>query len=236
MASPQLEKGYTRIANEILEHLSFAGINGSEYRILLVVIRKTYGFNKKKDKISISQFEKSTKMKHKQAVRTINSLVSKRILLKEENTYKFNKNWEEWVVSKRTPRVLLDTPPVSYRTPKPVSYRTHTKEKKETSTKETAGSNPADVVKVIDLFKEVNPSYKKWFANITQRSACSRLLEQHGIGKLENVIPFLPVSNKTPYIPCATTPLQLEDKWSMIENAWSRRKNELQAKRPKIIL
>jgi phage replication O-like protein O len=101
MASPQLEKGYTKIANEILEKLAFAGINGSEYRILITVIRKTYGFNKKKDYISLTQFQKATIMDRKQAVETIKSLVGKRILLKEESTYTFNKNWEEWVVGKR---------------------------------------------------------------------------------------------------------------------------------------
>lgn len=101
MANPQKENGYTQIANEILEHLSLAGINGSEYRILLVVIRKTYGFQKKKDRISITQFEKSTLMNRPQAIDTIKSLLEKRILKKDNNQFVFNKNYEEWIVSKR---------------------------------------------------------------------------------------------------------------------------------------
>ena len=47
MANPQLEDGYTKIANEILEAL--AGINLSPYegRALFFLIRKTYGWKKK---------------------------------------------------------------------------------------------------------------------------------------------------------------------------------------------
>ena len=101
MASPQIENGFTRVANEILEHLTLPGINGSEYRIAIFVIRKTYGFGKKKDKISLTQFQKGTSMKRVNAVRTIQSLVVKRILLKEGSSYVFNKNWEDWVVVKR---------------------------------------------------------------------------------------------------------------------------------------
>lgn len=100
-----------------------------------------------------------------------------------------------------------------------------------------AGPSPADeIISIIDLFKEVNPSYKKWYANTTQRSACSRLIEQHGMDKLKSVIPFLTASNNTPYIPSATTPLQLEDKWAAIESAWNKKKTELKAKERTVIL
>ena len=102
MASPQIENGYTRIANELLEHFTFAGINGSEYRIILIIIRKTYGFNKKKDRISISQFQE-TGMRRINVVRTIKSLIRKKIIFKENGVYELNKDWEDWVVVKRLP-------------------------------------------------------------------------------------------------------------------------------------
>lgn len=101
MSSPQLENGYTRIANELLERLTLPGINGSEYRIVIFVLRKTYGFQKKQDRIPLSQFQKGLEMKRANVVRTIKTLVAKRILAKDKNTYSINKNWEQWVVAKR---------------------------------------------------------------------------------------------------------------------------------------
>jgi len=103
MATPQTENGYTRIANEILERLVLPGINGSEYRVLFFILRKTYGFHKTKDRISITQFEQNLSMKRAQAVRTVKSLVEKKIIIKDGGVYQFNKNWEEWGVDKRLP-------------------------------------------------------------------------------------------------------------------------------------
>jgi len=142
MSSPQIENGYTRIANEILERLSFAGINGSEYRILLVVVRKTYGFNKKKDMISLSQYENATKMGRKEVVETIKDLVGKKILIKKDNIYQFNKNWEEWVVGKRPPQ-WAKAPYGSGQKPTKGSGQKPThKRNKETNTKDIAEQAP----------------------------------------------------------------------------------------------
>ena len=59
MAKPKIKDGYTRIVNPILENLVKSGLNGSELAIVLHIIRKTYGFQKKQDEISISQFLKA---------------------------------------------------------------------------------------------------------------------------------------------------------------------------------
>lgn len=101
MANPQKENGYTGIAHEILERLALPGINGSEYRILMVIFRKTYGFHKKSDKIALSQFEQATEMKRPNIVIALKSLLCKSIIVKEKNLYSINKNWESWVVCKR---------------------------------------------------------------------------------------------------------------------------------------
>ena len=60
MASPQLENGYTRIANEIMNALIKYRIAGEQMQCLLHIIRQTYGWGRKSDKISITQFEKAT--------------------------------------------------------------------------------------------------------------------------------------------------------------------------------
>jgi hypothetical protein len=89
----------------------------------------------------------------------------------------------------------------------------------------TSEQSSPEIPLIIDLFKEVNPSYKKWFGNKTQRGAVSRLLEAHGFEKLEKIIKLLPKSNNQKYCPVITTPLQLEDKFAQLATALQKIKN-----------
>jgi len=65
---------------------------------------------------------------------------------------------------------------------------------------------------LIDMFKEVNPSYKRIYSNKTQRAALERIVKDHGTEKIEWVLGILPQTNKEQFAPVITTPLQLEDK------------------------
>jgi phage replication O-like protein O len=47
LASPQKENGYTSIANELLEQIYRRRFSASQLKILLLVIRFTYGFNRR---------------------------------------------------------------------------------------------------------------------------------------------------------------------------------------------
>jgi len=103
MASPQLENGYTSIANEIIEALSRYRIPGEQMQCLFVVLRKTYGWNKKCDEISLSQFVEFTGLKKQHAYRAISGLIEKNIILvtkkdyKTGSSYRFNKNFDSWI-------------------------------------------------------------------------------------------------------------------------------------------
>lgn len=145
MANPQKENGFTAIANEIMEKLYSIPLSGSEYRILFCIIRKTYGWNKKVDKISLSQLVTETKLSRKGVCESINKLVTKRLLFRDRkwiNEYAFNKNYEQWVVTERLMgsygKVIKD----SYqKVNKVVTEMEHTKDistkdNKETNTKE----------------------------------------------------------------------------------------------------
>ena len=105
MANPQKENGYTAIANEILERLYAIPLSGSEYKIILCILRKTYGWRKKSDRISLSQLVTETKLSRKQVCESINKLVTKRLLFKlktsQINEYYFNKDYEMWLVTER---------------------------------------------------------------------------------------------------------------------------------------
>ncbi len=101
----QIDNGeFTRIANEVLEQLVKRGLLGSELSLLLFVIRKTWGWNKKEDIISLTQFELGLGVSRHTVINTIKNLVSKKMLVKrsiperQEKAYKFNKYWKEWLV------------------------------------------------------------------------------------------------------------------------------------------
>lgn len=75
-----------------------------------------------------------------------------------------------------------------------------------------------------ELIKEfsikVNPACKNYFTRPPQRKACVDLIETYGMEKVKKMIDFLPKNNSTPYLPKATTPLQLWEKWPAIESGW----------------
>ena len=56
MANPQRENGHVDIANEIMDKLCRYRIPGEVRQVMDTVFRKTYGWNKKADRISLSQF------------------------------------------------------------------------------------------------------------------------------------------------------------------------------------
>jgi phage replication O-like protein O len=101
MASPQLEGGYTRLANELLEWIARAPLNGSQFRLLMAVIRKTYGHQKKDDRISATQFHEATGL-HKQVIaRELRDLAKRGYLVSigdihHAKSYQIQKNYELW--------------------------------------------------------------------------------------------------------------------------------------------
>ena len=66
--------------------------------------------------------------------------------------------------------------------------------------------------KIINLFRGVNPSYERLFANKTQREATSRLINKYGEDKITNLMGMLPDIVKKPFAPQITTPYELENK------------------------
>lgn len=85
---PRLENGFIRIAtgsseNDILSALISLDLTSTEYKVLLTVIRKTWGFHKKSDWISYSQFVKFTNKSRISIWSAINKLVKSSLLVKQ---------------------------------------------------------------------------------------------------------------------------------------------------------
>lgn len=100
MANPQLENGYVRIATEVFEALARIRIPGEARQVLDLLFRKTYGFKKKEDAISLSQFVAGTGLKKNSVCRAIKHLEDLNLVHKKENAianiYRFNKDFDSW--------------------------------------------------------------------------------------------------------------------------------------------
>lgn len=104
MADPQIKNGYTRIANELLEAICRLNISGNEMRILLFIIRRTYGFNRSYAELSISELAEGIGASKDNISRTLKKLRNAKIIDHRPNkgttpqTVSINKNYEEWTV------------------------------------------------------------------------------------------------------------------------------------------
>ncbi len=104
LADVQLEHGYTRIANDILEHMAMIKLSPTQYRLLFVVWRYTYGFRRKDHDLSLTFLSNATGA-HKQRVKQdLDKLIEMKILVvTEDSTYSksrkiaFNKNYDTWI-------------------------------------------------------------------------------------------------------------------------------------------
>jgi len=102
MANLQVEEGYVRIATEIQDAFCRTRIPGKERQVLDVIIRKTYGWNKCEEAISLSQFSGMTGINKPCVIRAIQGLLSKKIIIviQKDNEpvkrYKFNKDYHQW--------------------------------------------------------------------------------------------------------------------------------------------
>ncbi len=142
MASPQKENGYTAIANEILEALIKANLSGVELSIAFYIIRKTYGFQKKEDQISLSQFMKAIPVTKPSICKSLKNLRLVNIIIlvrkgnsrKSSNLYAFNKDYDSWQLVNKYKLVKDGKRTSKQKETKLVNKSIHTK---ETLTKET---------------------------------------------------------------------------------------------------
>ena len=107
-ASPQVEDGHIDVANELGEAFFKLQLSGNQWRVLWVILRQTYGWHKKVDRISITYFERKTELKRRHVVRALNDMVERKIVTKNDTTfittYGIQKNYLKW---KPLPKMTL---------------------------------------------------------------------------------------------------------------------------------
>ncbi len=115
---------HTQMPNELMEILMSKAINSSMKAVLVCIARKTYGFHKKTDQISLTQFEKHTTLTRPTIVAALSKLQRANFVLllnKGRSRISSNEwqldlsNWEEKLVKlrelvKNDPSQLVKSP------------------------------------------------------------------------------------------------------------------------------
>ncbi|WP_387468271.1 replication protein, partial [Photorhabdus sp. RM323S] len=108
-----VEDGYTRIANELLESIASSDLTARQLKVILAVIRKTYGFCKKSDRIADSQIAEITGLSRQNVNKAKNELISMRLLFVDGNKIGINKLISCWETQSRDSVSNLKTKNVS---------------------------------------------------------------------------------------------------------------------------
>ena len=91
-----LDDGFTRIANELLEAVMRAGLSQHQLLVFMAVMRKTYGFNKKSDWVSNEQISVLTGILPHKCSAAKSTLVKRGILTQTGRVIGINKTVSEW--------------------------------------------------------------------------------------------------------------------------------------------
>ena len=103
MASPQVENGYTRIANELLEAICNKITNSTWIRLLFWTIRLTYGFNRKEVQSNYGAYATKLNLTKDTVRHALMELQDRKIvvlavLTKEQFVITINKNYDLWKI------------------------------------------------------------------------------------------------------------------------------------------
>ena len=103
MSSPQIEDGFTAIAHELLEAFIIYPFTDRQRKIMLLIMRKTYGYGKKSDDLAMSFIEKQTRLAKSHISTTLKELEAINAIKKEAGRYGFvlsiqshYKQWLDW--------------------------------------------------------------------------------------------------------------------------------------------
>ena len=94
------DKSYTKIPNEIIEAAIRSNLSTLEWTALMYVIRKTYGWGKESDTISVRKMAKDTGHDFRAMQRAVSKLEESKVLLIQKGNTKINvmrvRNPDKW--------------------------------------------------------------------------------------------------------------------------------------------
>ena len=100
----ELENGYLRLANQIQDALCIVELSGREFRVLNAIVRLTYGWSKKSDRIANSLLADKTTLKVKHVSEAVLSLAYRNIIILrrigQTRYIGINTNLDKWAYTK----------------------------------------------------------------------------------------------------------------------------------------
>ncbi|EFJ7230682.1 replication protein [Escherichia coli] len=95
-----IDDGYTRFANELLEAIASADLTARQLKVMLAYVRKTSGFNKKTDRIADEQIAQLTGLSRQNVNKAKKELISMNCLFMDGNQIGVNREVSAWQFSK----------------------------------------------------------------------------------------------------------------------------------------
>lgn len=234
----KLKPNFTQIPNVFFDEI-YTKLGYAELKVFLYVLRRTYGFHKKTDKISLTQFENGiegldsgTGLARKSIYHALELLVEKKLVIINKtgriNSYSLYLDSDLSLGTQSTQTRYVKYPKVG------TQSNPQKKEKESIQNKDSESELSQDISLIIKEFEKVNPACKSMYGNTTQRKNCKELIETYSLEKVLQVINLLPKTNQLSFIPTITTPLQLNQKWAQLEIGLIRLKAEKQINNNKV--
>ena len=102
MVGPQLENGYTRIANELAEALAHTNLSPKQGRCIWFLLRRTYGWGKKTARITTKEWETGTGLFKQHVYTALRELIERNMVTRTSYQYGINKHYTQWREVTRT--------------------------------------------------------------------------------------------------------------------------------------
>lgn len=229
----QVENGnFTRIVNPLIEELIKIPFKGCELAVILFIIRKTYGFQKKQDEISLTQFEEALGRSRPVIVKALKNLqlvgVLKLVKVGSSKTSsnlweieKYHKNWKLVNLPKLV-KHRATTSKASHK--KLVKVPKHTKENTKENTKEILSAKADQINQILDIFYKINPNIN--YGNKTSRKAVDWMINKYGLDDLILITKYACHVQGEQYAPTITTPHQLKEKMAQLKIYHEKQKSQ----------
>lgn len=110
MASPQKENGWTQIAHEILEALARSRLSGRELRIILLILRESFGYQRKEAVLSLRDIQLRTGIAKAHVSQALSSMRVTNVVRvtrvtengnRSKSILSFQKDYHQWGVTKK---------------------------------------------------------------------------------------------------------------------------------------
>lgn len=121
MTTPQIENGFTMIANELLEAILGSGFSHREQSVILAIIRKTYGYAKKEDDMSASQIGALCGVARQHVTSTLNALAGRNVINKRAGKFGMvigiQKDHRKWISADQLKMLGAAADPIGFDSP-----------------------------------------------------------------------------------------------------------------------